>query len=100
MNTLLTNIGTILTSLLDWFGQIGSYLITNPIFIIILSIGIFSLLYFLIRKIAWEIQARKLAIGLTGSTNELKMYREWKEYEEDDNKLREEEYNSFLDDIM
>ena len=46
MSSLMTNIGTILTNLIDWFTQIGSYLITNPIFIIILSVAIFSVLFY------------------------------------------------------
>ena len=59
MGNLLTNIGTILTSLLNWFSQIGSYLITNPIFIIILSIGIFILLFNKIKTIVNHIKWNK-----------------------------------------
>lgn len=51
MGEFLTNIGAIFQSLLNWLGEISSYLITNPIFIIILAIGIFSVLYYTIKKI-------------------------------------------------
>lgn len=75
MSELLTNIGTILTNLIDWFTQIGSYLINNPIFQIVLGTGIFLLIVRLIIKIKDEMMARELAIGLTGSTQDLEYWR-------------------------
>lgn len=75
MAGLLENIGTILTNIINWFGQIGSYLITNPIFQIILGLGIFLLIFKLILNIKDEMEARKLAIGIDGNLDRLKAYR-------------------------
>ena len=86
MSTLLTNVGTIITSLVSWLGNVASGLISNPIFQIMLGVILFLLMIKLIIYIKNEIEARQLSIELTGSTDDLKYYRSLSEEEK-------EEYN-------
>lgn len=58
MSTLLTNIGTILSNLLTWLSQVASYLITNPIFLILLAVGIFSLLFYAIKTLVHNVKSK------------------------------------------
>ena len=81
MSNFLTNIGAVFESLLNWLGQITSYLITNPIFIIIMAIGIFSVLYYTIKKISYNIKDKK----------------SWKENYANTLQMEEDEYNSIED---
>lgn len=78
MEEILTNIGTIITNIVSWLGTIASYLITNPIFQIMIAVSIFTLIFYMLKNIISQ--------------------REWrKKYANDDAKMREIEYNDIED---
>ena len=75
MNTLLTNIETIITNLISWLSTIATALIGNEVFQIMLAVVLFKLIFNLIKSIIQEIKARNLGVSMTGNTSELEYYR-------------------------
>ena len=59
MSTFLTNIGTVITQLLTWLGNVATALIGNEVFQIMVAILIFALLFALMVGLAKGIRGRK-----------------------------------------
>lgn len=59
MSTFLTNIGTVITQLLTWLGNVSTALIGNEVFQIIVAMLIFVLLFSLMVGLAKGIRGRK-----------------------------------------
>ena len=59
MSTLLTNIGTVITSLVSWLGTVATALIGNEVFQIMLAIVLFTLFFGLMVGLAKGVKGRK-----------------------------------------
>lgn len=58
METLLTNVGSVITSSTTWFGSISTALIGNEVFQIVLALVILILLFTLLVNLVGKIRAR------------------------------------------
>lgn len=58
MQTLLTNVGSVITSSVTWFGSISSALVANEVFQIVLALVILILLFTLLVNLVGKIRAR------------------------------------------
>lgn len=59
MSTLLSNIGTVMTSSITWFGDISTALIGNEVFQIVLALVIMILLFTLLVNLVNKIKVRQ-----------------------------------------
>ena len=59
MSTLLTNIGTVITSIVGWLGSVATSLIANEVFQIMLAVVLFTLLFGMLVGLAKGIKSRK-----------------------------------------
>ena len=59
MSTLLTNIGTVITSIVGWLGSVATALIGNEVFQIMLAVVMFTLLFGMLVGLAKGIKSRK-----------------------------------------
>ena len=59
MQTLLTNVGTVITNLVTWLGNVATALIGNEIFQIMLAVILFVLFFGLMVGLAKGIRGRK-----------------------------------------
>lgn len=59
MATLLTNIGTVISSIVTWLASVATALIDNEIFQIMLAVVVFTLLFGVLVGLAKGIKSRK-----------------------------------------
>lgn len=59
MQELITNVGTIITAFLDWFAEVATSLIANPMVALMFGLGIALLLYKLVISLVGKASFRK-----------------------------------------